>query len=620
MEGTQSPENRSRGNAVKTSAYFYGFLTVVCALISLNYFPMLGIDFSDEGWIFALCSMFGHFWMLALFAWLLLAFPLALLVPARRKILAGLSIVVGIFAMTLLTADTIVFGIYRFHIYNPFVLDLLLGGDAGGIFVFSAGQYALASGLFALIVAGTAFLWFLASKAGKYRCLPLCVYAGFSFLFLLSANFMHAYYSAVNSRSVSRIAEVYPFYFPLTANRFLINRGWVDPEKVREKVKVQAGGTFFYPQHPLAGTPSGKNILFILIDSWNIRSFKPEVMPTICDFARNAQVFEEHYSGDHGTRTGVISLFAGLPGLYFNTLRGTGTPAALVDFATKNDYRPRLLATARLSNPPFTQTIFSCVPGDAISDSFHDDKKTVDAWLDWTRERAQIPAEKRRPFFGLVFLDQLHNMHLPDDAQKIFPSTWDGPHYESLSASTDAENFFNLYKNNAFWVDRQVARILNDLKERGWLEDTIVILTGDHGQEFNEEGNNIYGHGSMFSTYQLHVPFILFDATLPPKRYNHWSAHYDVSVTLLQNYFDCKNPPSDYSIGKNLFDTSSRRWLLVGHPENFAVLEEDRTTHVKFDRSYVIYDRNSRELKDARIRADIFQKALKESQHFYEKP
>ncbi len=620
MEKHTKNDSRSRANAIKTSAYFYSLATIICALISLNYFPMLGINFSGEGWVFALCSMFGHFWMLALMAWLILALPLALIVPAKTKILASVSIIAVALAGMILTADTFVFGIYRFHIYNPFVLDLLFGGDAGGIFVFSGTQFALAGTLILAIAAGTCFLWWLASKLAKFRALPLTIYCAISFLFLATAHTMHAYYSAINSRSISRIAEVYPIYFPLTANRFLVKNGFVDPAQVRQKIKLETSDNFYYPQYALAGTPTGKNILVIMIDSWNVRTFAPEVMPNICKFAEKSQVFTNHYSGDHGTRTGVLSFFSGLPGLYFNTFRGTGTPAAFVDFALKNNYQARLVATAGLDNPPFTQTIFSCVPANAISDRFHDDVKSTDTWLDWTREYTGVPATQRQPFFGFVFLDQLHAMNLPEGAAEPFPSTWKNPRYESLSSSTDAENFFNLYKNNAVWVDQQVKRILDDLRERGLLENTIVILTGDHGQEFNEEGNNIYGHGSLFSTYQLHVPFVLFDAALPPKKYDHWSAHYDVSVTLLQNYLGCTNPASDYSIGKNLFDTTPRKWLLVGHPENFGILETDRTTHVKFDRSYDIYDRNSKYLENAKLNAAIFQEALKQSRKFYKKP
>ena len=209
-------------------------------------------------------------------------------------------------------------------------------------------------------------------------------------------------------------------------------------------------------------------------------------------------------------------------------------------------------------------------------------------------------------------------MTLPKDAEKKFPTDWENPRYELLGKDTDPTPFFNLYKNDAYWLDKQLKRVFDDLRERGLLENTVVILTGDHGQEFNEDGNNTWGHGSGFSTHQLKVPFVLFDAALPPKKYAHWTAHYDVSVTLLQNYLHVGNAPSDYSVGKNLFDATPRAWLLVGHPEQWGVVEKDRVTHVRLG-SYEIFDRNYRFLPDAKLNAPVFRDALEQAREFYKK-
>ncbi|MBQ6705613.1 MAG: DUF3413 domain-containing protein [Opitutales bacterium] len=617
----------SRCEVLKRGAWFFILTAIIVGLISLNYFRQLSIDFSGEGWVYALFTMFGHFAMWSLVAWAVFCLPWALLFP-RKPVAAILSVVAGTAGMALVLIDTFVFGLYRYHVYNGFVLELLFGDGAAGIFTFTAGQIALMVGaLVAVIVVGNG-LWglarFLGARCGKNALIPAVAVLLVS---LVISHMMHAYYSANGSRSVYQIAEVYPGHFPLTANRFLIKNGFVDPEKVREKIKLNAGSALAYPRAPLvASQEPTKNILVIFIDSWNVRTFTPDVMPNVCEFAKTAQVFSEHYSGDHGTRTGVISFFHGLPGLYFYAIRDGGVSSAFIDTLVKNKYEMGIYATASLANPPFTRTIFKNVPEGVMRYNLAEgvstaegDVKTADAWLDFTKKYTSVPAAERKPFFGFLFFDELHSMVMPKDAEKKFPTDWENAKYELLSKDMDPTPFFNLYKNGAYWLDKQIKRVLDDLRERGLLENTIVVLTGDHGQEFNEDGNNTWGHGSGFSTHQLKVPFMLFDASLPPKTYSHWTAHYDVTVSLLKKYLHIQNPAGDFSVGKDLFDATPREWLLVGHPEQWGVIEKDRITHVKMGGSYEIYDRNYRYLPDAKLNAPVFQSALEQSKDFYKK-
>ena len=60
-------------------------------------------------------------------------------------------------------------------------------------------------------------------------------------------------------------------------------------------------------------------------------------------------------------------------------------------------------------------------------------------------------------------------------------------------------------------LDAQVGRLLNELERRGVLDDTLVILTADHGEEFNEK--SLFGHGVSVYRPEVHVPLIV----IPPK-------------------------------------------------------------------------------------------------------
>jgi arylsulfatase A-like enzyme len=72
------------------------------------------------------------------------------------------------------------------------------------------------------------------------------------------------------------------------------------------------------------------------------------------------------------------------------------------------------------------------------------------------------------------------------------------PPFESLKALYDAELRL---------LDERVGSILDELKEQGELEDTFVVIAGDHGQHFGERG--MMGHVASPYPETIHVPLLV---------------------------------------------------------------------------------------------------------------
>jgi arylsulfatase A-like enzyme len=66
------------------------------------------------------------------------------------------------------------------------------------------------------------------------------------------------------------------------------------------------------------------------------------------------------------------------------------------------------------------------------------------------------------------------------------------------------------------YLDRQLARLFESLEARGLLKETLVVLTSDHGEEFNEHG--VLGHGQNLYSQVLHVPLLVIGPDLPAGR------------------------------------------------------------------------------------------------------
>ncbi len=67
--------------------------------------------------------------------------------------------------------------------------------------------------------------------------------------------------------------------------------------------------------------------------------------------------------------------------------------------------------------------------------------------------------------------------------------------------------FSDLHDMSIRYTDDQLARLFNYLRNEGLIEDTLIIITADHGEELGEYG--ALGHGYSLRDEELHVPLII---------------------------------------------------------------------------------------------------------------
>lgn len=86
------------------------------------------------------------------------------------------------------------------------------------------------------------------------------------------------------------------------------------------------------------------------------------------------------------------------------------------------------------------------------------------------------------------------------------------PHYPYRPpAPYSTEYKDNLYDGEIAFADAQVGRLIRFLKERNLYRNTLIVLSGDHGESLGEHGEKT--HGFFIYNATLHVPLIFH---LPP--------------------------------------------------------------------------------------------------------
>ncbi len=543
---------------------------LVWSAAGLGFFRINGFFTDGPGLLFTCAFILGHIGLFALALGLLCA-PWRLIGPrSLRAACVGISSLFSLFFIL----DLLVYSQYRFHI-SPAMLELFFGPAGREIFAFSTATYLLAAGGILLLILAE---WGLTCLAPKLPLKTKWVWLGLGLwvLIFLTYNGLYAWGKFQMVPSIIAQRAVLPLASPFSLNRRLRKLGF-EPKK--DPYATPATGTLHYPKHPLdCPVPKRpKNVLILLVESWRADSVTPQIMPHLSAWLQKPGMtyFTNHLSGGNATEAGVFSLFYGLPYSYWNDFTSRQLPPVLVSQALKNGYTPAIYSSGKLNSPTFHQNIFATVPNLRLESN---------GATKWQRDEDAVQGfehfldtyDKKSPFFGFLFLDATHGSNYPPQDEVFTPTAQ--INYLLLNKNTDPAPYFNSYKNSVHFVDRMIGRIFTDLKKHGLLENTMVVITGDHGQEINDTRHNFWGHNSNFAKYQTHVPFLVWDASRPNQTVSYRTNHYDAVPTLVHHVYGCTNAPQDYSIGMDLFDATPRPFSLINSYTKKAIRTGNQLT------------------------------------------
>ncbi len=143
-----------------------------------------------------------------------------------------------------------------------------------------------------------------------------------------------------------------------------------------------------------------------------------------------------------------------------------------------------------------------------------EDRAMLQAVLDW------IDRQPQRPFAALAYTIQTHHPYVvqSDRAPEFVPE----------------DPTLNRYLRSVWEADRLIAWLVEQLRRRGLWEQTLLVVTADHGESFGQHGQRIHS----FALYEpaVRVPLVLLwpGWSRPGKRLAHPVQQVDLLPTLLQ--------------------------------------------------------------------------------------
>lgn len=219
-----------------------------------------------------------------------------------------------------------------------------------------------------------------------------------------------------------------------------------------------------------------------------------------------------------------------------------------------------------------------------------------------------------RPFFILTHIGDPHWpwFHHPqfswvDGSRKpprVFAPDW---HKwmagELVLSEADRKMIVDFYDGEISFMDSYIGRMLNSLRAGGHLDNTLVVITADHGEELTEHG--LMGHGLSAYENVLHVPLILYhrDHFTGGQRVSEPVQTLDLFPTILEllniNRQTVPNPLAGRSLQPD---------KVQADPRPFTISERLTPNLRRFQRVCPNYDTTplNRHLRALRLRADKY--------------
>ncbi len=621
------------------AAWFFFSNALLWMLISLNYIyvlphfgsiAFLGFKGSLLAITFLISSFVGYFSLVAYAGWVLVALISRF---SRKKTVFVLSLSLATGLSIFLVVDSIAYHLFHFHLLGV-VWPIFSAGVAQDVLALSWVEYLWAAGVFVFVCVLEVSLAFMAWKWVQHKER----YVSMGFIgSLLAACFFLSYTLCLRASSVVSLkpdimipahlitmeAQLIPFYDYLLGATLLEKDGFTQLQMRGEGVFMQlqqVSKPLRYPLHPLQCSKSQKpyNIVWIVVDALRFDALNPKVMPNTAKFSEHAWQFEDHYSGGNATGPGIFSLFYSIPYNYWTAMLTQRQGPVFIQEFQKQGYEFGIYRSASMEYPALHQTVFRDVKSLQLNTegkkAYQRDAKITEQFSEFLQKR-----DVKKPFFGFLFYDGVHNYcQKPVSYRQPFQPAISVCNRAYLNEDSDPVPYALRYMNAAHYVDGLIARVLNDLKQKSLLSNTIVMITADHGEEFNDSQQNYWGHVSAYTPWQLKVPLVLYWPGQKPKKIRYLTSHYDVVPFFMQKVLACKNPLRDYSVGQSLLQPGNRSYLIANSYMDYAVLNQDYITRIYPQGNYLVSDRFAKPLPEVEFDTENLRAVFKDLNRYFQ--
>ncbi len=309
------------------------------------------------------------------------------------------------------------------------------------------------------------------------------------------------------------------------------------------------------------------DIFIFVIESLREDFLTEEVAPQLNAFKKENLSTPLALSSANGTQLSWFSIFYSKFPFYFNKIKSpewtAGSPA--LQILKKIGYSIDVLSSARLSFYQMDKLIFGekeklaqfsyFFPFGTDTKAYESDQKSMAKLIELSSEKTG----GGRCF--IVFLESTHfGYSWPENSFSRFEPTTDKINYLSLLFSkNDLEKIKNRYRNAIYFIDALFGTFVQHLQEQNIWKEAVVVVTGDHGEEFYEQGHLF--HASNLSKMQTTVPIYYKLGTNQDIVAASMSSHIDIFPTIFHYILEDPQQVAHFFDGESIFSKNKFPYL-----------------------------------------------------------
>lgn len=132
-----------------------------------------------------------------------------------------------------------------------------------------------------------------------------------------------------------------------------------------------------------------------------------------------------------------------------------------------------------------------------------------------------LSRDRQRPFFAFLNYYDAHEVYLPPKPFNGMFGNSNARNYKPIKhearrnlrqdwhemSPVEIQLELNAYDEAIAYLDNQIGALFEELRKRGVLDNTLVIVTSDHGEQFGE--HRLFMHGNSLYSQLLHVPLLI---------------------------------------------------------------------------------------------------------------
>ncbi len=272
----------------------------------------------------------------------------------------------------------------------------------------------------------------------------------------------------------------------------------------------------------IAGIAADTNVLLVTIDTLRpdrVSSYSPKFVqtPRIDSLAGRGALFEQAFAHTPMTLPSHANILLGLTPQVHGVSDNARSIVSAGFTSLAEVLKGRGYGTAAFVSAFPLDSRFGLDQGfDVYDDSYSSQPAPGEIWSERSAEktvavaRAWISGQKGKWFCWIHIWDPHAYYHPPEPFATKFAA--------------------DLYSGEVAYVDTELEKLLGDGKRDGWTEQTLIILTSDHGESLGEHGEATHGYFAYNST--LHIPLIIAGPGIKPIRVREAVSHIDLFPTV----------------------------------------------------------------------------------------